>query len=86
MVPVTLPALGPFVLLEGLLVFAAVKQARIARVAQAAALTHARQAERHGGVIAVTVVARRGAQIATLQQRAAVNAGPVFRQLIDGDR
>src|SRR6266702_3178096 len=84
MVPVTLPALGPFVLLEGLLVFAAVKQAGIARVAETTALTHARQTDRHGGVIAVTVVARRRAQIASLQQRAAMNAGPVFRQLVGG--
>src|SRR5438309_1186460 len=70
MVPVALRALGPFVLLESLLVFAAIKQAGVARVAETAALAHARQANRHSGMVAVTVVARRRAQIASLQQRA----------------
>ena len=84
MVPVTLAALGPFVLFKRLLMCTAVKQAGIARVAETAALTHARQTNRHGGVIAVTVVARRRPQITTLHQRAAVNADPVFRQLLVG--
>src|SRR2546429_173903 len=86
MVSVALPALGPFVLLKRLFVFAAVKQAGVARVTLPATLAYARQANRHGRVIAMTVVARRCAQIATLQQRAAVYAGPVFRQLIGGQR
>src|ERR1044071_1644835 len=85
MVAVALPALGPFVLLEGLLVFAAVKQAGIARVTEAATLAHARQTHGHGSVVAVAIVARRRAQIAALQQRPAVNAGPILRQLIGGN-
>src|ERR1051325_7735351 len=81
-----LPALWPFVLLKRLLVFTAVKEAGVACVTESATLAYARQANRHGGVIAMTVVARRRTQIATFQQRATVHAGAVFRQLAGGQR
>jgi hypothetical protein len=84
MVTVALPALGPFVLFESLLVFAAVKQAGVARVTDTTTLTHARKTDRHGGVIPMAVVARRRAQITPLEQRAPVHAGAIFRQLVGG--
>ena len=82
MIAMALAALGPVMLVEGLLVFAAVEQTRVGRVTKTATATHARDTGRAGGVIAVTIVAGGRAEIAALQQGAAMHAVPVFRQLI----
>ena len=81
MIAMALAALGPFVLVEGLLVFAAVEQTGIGRMTKTATPAHAGNAWRDGGVVAVTVVAGGRAQIAAFEQRAAMHAGAKFGQL-----
>ena len=68
-------------LVEGLLVFAAVKETGIGRVAKTATPAHARYAGRAGGVVAVTIVAGGRAEIAALQQGAAMHAVVIFGEL-----
>ena len=86
MFAMALAALGPVMFVEGLLVFAAVKETRIGRVTKTATATHARHPRRAGGVVAVTIVAGGCAQIAALQQGAAVHAVFVLRELIGRQR
>ena len=64
MVAVALSALRPFVLIERELVFAAVKQTGVGRVTETAAPADLRDARRASGVVAVTGVTRRRAEIA----------------------
>ena len=82
MVAVTLGALGPLVLFEGLFVFAAVKKAGVAGVTNAATLADAGQTDGHGGVVSVATIAGGGAQIVVLEKGAAMDAGAVLGQLI----
>src|SRR6476659_9989802 len=55
-------------------------------MAKATAMTHARHTRWSGTVIAVTIIAGRRAEIAAFEQRAAVDAGPIFSQLIGRER
>src|SRR6266540_3294002 len=81
MITMTLAAFGPVMLIECVLVFAAVKQTGISRVAKIATSAHSCDSGRSSGVVAVASVAPGCAQITTLEQRAAMHAGTIFRKL-----
>ena len=81
-IAVAFAALGPLMLVEGLLVFAAVEQAGVGRMANAAAPAYAGDAGWRGRVIPVAGVAARRAEIAAIEQGVAVNARAILRQLI----
>jgi len=85
-ISVTLSALRPVVFFERLLVLAAVKQTRIAGVTKTATLIDAGESGRHRRMMSVTIVARRCGEIPALQNRAAVDANTVFRQLVGWHR
>src|SRR5438477_10485304 len=74
MVAMAFAAFGPPVLVERLLVLAAVKKTGIGRMTQTATAAHARHSGRHGRMIAVTIIAGGRAKIPALQQSTAVNA------------
>ena len=63
-VAMALAAFGPVMLIERLLVFAAVKQTGVGRVAETATATDLRNARRTGSVVAMAGVARGRAEIA----------------------
>ena len=81
MITMALAAFGPVMLIECVLVFAAIEETRIGRVAKTATSAHLRDARRTGGVVAVASIARGCAQIAALEQRAAMHAGAIFSKL-----
>src|SRR5450755_2791918 len=81
MVAMALAALRPVVLIERLLVLAAVEQTRIGRVAKAATAAHAGDTGWTGSVIAVAGIACRRAQVAALKQRTAMHTVAIFCQL-----
>src|SRR6266540_4187579 len=81
MITMTLAAFGPVMLIECVLVFAAVKQTGISRVAKIATSAHSCDSGRSSCVVAVASVAPGCAQITTLEQRAAMHAGAIFREL-----
>ena len=64
MVAMALAAFGPLMLIERLLVFAAVKQTGVGRMAKTATPAYLRDAGRAGGVIAVAGVACGRAEVA----------------------
>ena len=70
MIAMALAALGPVMLLERVLVFAAVKQTGVGRMAETAAATDLRDAGRAGSVVAMARVARRCAEITANKQGA----------------
>src|SRR6185503_18020996 len=82
MIAVTHAALGPAVPLERDFVRAAVEQHSVTRVARTADLRDARDLGRHRGMVAVTVVACRRADVAAFEQRLAVYAHAVLLELI----
>jgi hypothetical protein len=79
-IAVAFAAFRPVVLIESLFVFAAIEQAGVRGVADTATLAHLGDPGRAGGVIAMTRIAARRAEIAA-GQRFAVNAFAIFRQL-----
>src|SRR5436305_13163567 len=81
MIIMALAALGPFMLIERLLVFAAVKQAGVSRMAKTAAPADLRDAGRVGGVVAVAGVAGRCAKVAAHEQCASMHAGAIVGEL-----
>ncbi len=81
MIVMALAALGPVVLIEGMLVFAAVKQAGIGRVANTAAPADLRDAGRACSVIAVAGVAGRRAEVTAHEQCASMYAVAIFGEL-----
>src|SRR5438876_778956 len=81
MITMTLAAFGPVMLIEGVLVFAAVEQTGVGRVAKVATSAHSCDSGRSSGVVAVASIAPGCAQITTLEQRAAMNAGAILCQL-----
>ena len=80
-ITVALAAFGPIMAIESLFVFAAVEQTRVGRMTHTTTLAHLRDARRTGRVVAVTGVTRGRAQIALPQQRLAMHALAIFRQL-----
>ena len=81
MIVMALAALGPVMLIERELVFAAVKQTGIGRVAKTAAAADLRDAGWAGSVIAVAGVACRRAEITAHQQGASMHAIAIFGEL-----
>src|SRR5512133_1139421 len=81
MIVMALAALGPVMFIEGVLVFAAVKQAGIGRVAKTAAPAYLRDAGRACSVIAVAGVAGRRAEITAHEQCASMHAVAIFGEL-----
>lgn len=77
-------AFRPAMFIEGLLVFAAIEEARVCGMALAATSTHARHAGRRGSVIAMAIVACRCTEITALKQSAAMNTGAKLGQLRRG--
>src|SRR5512133_2154646 len=86
MITMTLAAFGPVMLIECVLVFAAVEQTRIGRVAKIATSAHSCDSGRSSGVVAVASIAPGCAQITTLEQRAAMHTGAIFCKLRRGER
>jgi len=84
MIIMALAALGPIMLIERLLVFAAVKQAGVSRMAKTAAPADLGDAGRTGGVVAVAGVAGRCAKVASHEQCASMHAGAIFGKLRRG--
>ena len=84
MIVMALAALGPIVFIEGVLVFAAVKQAGVSRMAKTAAPADLGDPGRAGGVVAVASVARRCAKVAAHEQCASMHAGAIFGKLRRG--
>ena len=80
-ITMTLATFGPLMLLERMFVFAAIKQTGVSGVAKITTLAHLREPWRTRRVVAVASIARRRAQIAALQQRAAMHAVAIFRKL-----
>src|SRR5512132_572041 len=76
-----LAALGPVVFIEGVLVFAAVKQAGVSRMAKTAAPANLRDARWAGGVVAVTGVACGRAEVTAHEQCAPMHAVAIFGEL-----
>jgi len=81
MIVMALAALGPVVFIESVLVFAAVEQTGVGRMAKTAAPADLCNAGRAGGVVAVASVARGRAEIATHEQRVSMHAGAIFGKL-----
>ena len=81
MIVMTLAALGPVVLIERQLVFAAVKETGIGRMAKTATPAHLGDARRAGGVIAVAGVTRRCTEITAHEQCASVHTVAIFGEL-----
>ena len=84
MIIMALAALGPVVFIEGVLVFAAVKQAGVSRMAKTAAPADLGDAGRAGGVVAVAGVAGRCAKVAAHEQCASMHAIAIFGKLRRG--
>ena len=81
MVAMALTAFGPIMSIKRLLVFAAVEQAGIGRVAKTAAPAHSRDAGWTGGMIAMASVTGRRTEVAAFKQGAAMDAGLILGQL-----
>ena len=81
MIIMALAALGPVVFIEGVLVFAAVKQAGVSRMAKTAAPADLGDPGRAGGVVAVAGVAGRCAKVAAHEQCASMHAGAIVGKL-----
>src|SRR5450755_3417106 len=81
MVAMALGAFGPIIAIEGLFVFAAIEETGIGRMAKTATSAHPCDARRSSRVIAVASVARGRAQIAALEERAAMNTQAILCQL-----
>ena len=81
MIVMALAALGPVVFIEGVLVFAAVKQAGISRMAKTAAPADLRDAGWAGGVVAVAGVACGRAEVTAHEQCASMHAVAIFGEL-----
>ena len=81
MIVMALAALGPVVFIEGVLVFAAVKQAGVSRMAETAAPADLRDSGWAGGMVAVAGVAGRRAKVAAHEQCASMHAVAIFGEL-----
>lgn len=73
-IAVALAAFGPTVLIEGLFMFAAVEEAGVGRMAKAATVAHARDARRRGRVVPMAIITGGRAEIAALEQGAAMRS------------
>lgn len=82
MIAMTLAAFRPVMIIESLLVFAAIKQARVGRVTQTAAAAHGCDSRWAGGVVSVTIITRRRTQVTAPEQGAAMRARTILRELI----
>ena len=80
-VAMTLTAFGPVMLIERLLVFAAVKQTGVGRVAKTAAPAYLRDAGWACRVVAVAGVACGRAQVTAHEQCASMHAVSIFGEL-----
>src|SRR6188474_2137364 len=80
-VAMTLTAFGPVMLIERLLVFAAVKQTGVGRMAKTAAPAYLRDAGWAGSVVAVAGVACRRAEIIAHEQCSSMHAVAIFGEL-----
>ena len=85
MFAMALAAFGPVMLVKGQLVLTPIEQARVRRVTKAATSADVGDAGRAGGVIAMTVITGGSAEIAAREQRLAVHAFTILRQLICRD-
>ena len=81
MIVMALAALGPVVFIEGVLVFAAVKQTGVGRVAKTAAPAYLRDAGWAGSVVAVAGVACGRAEVTAHEQCASMHAIAIFGEL-----
>ena len=81
MITMALAAFGPVMLIECVFVFAAIEQTRVGRMTKIATLADLCDAGRARGVISMTSIATRRAQIATVEQRVAMHACAIFRKL-----
>ena len=81
MIVMALAALGPVVLIERVLVFAAVKQTGVGRMAKTATPAYLRDAGRACSVISVAGVACGRAQVTPPEQCAPMHAVAIFREL-----
>ena len=80
-VAMALATFGPVMLIERLLVFAAVKQTGVGRVAKTATPAYLRDAGWAGGVVAVAGVACWGAEVTAHEQCASMHAVAIFGEL-----
>ena len=76
-----LAALSPVMLVEGLLVFAAIEKTGVGRVADTAAAANRGDARRKSRVISVTIVTGWSAQVGAFEKGATVHAGLKLCQL-----
>src|SRR4029450_2323677 len=81
MIVMALAALGPVVFIEGVLVFAAVKQTGVSRMAKTAAPADLRDAGWAGGVVAVGGGACGSAEVTAHEQCASMHAVAIFGEL-----
>src|ERR1700757_4213565 len=81
MIVMALAALRPVVLIERVLVFAAVKQTGVGRMAKTATPAHLRDAGRACSVIPMAGVARRRAKVAAHQQCTSMYTVAIFGEL-----
>jgi len=86
MIVMALAALGPVVFIEGVLVFAAVKQAGVSRMAKTAAPADLRDAGWAGGVVAVAGVACGRAEVTAHEQCSPMHAVAIFGELRGRER
>jgi hypothetical protein len=67
MIAMALTAFRPVVVVEGLLVLAAVEQAGVGGVAETATVAHTRDPGRTGGMVSMTVVTGRCTEVAATE-------------------
>ena len=81
MIVMALATFGPVMLIERLLVFAAVKQTGVGRVAKTATPAYLRDARWAGSVVAVAGIACRGAYVTAHEQCASMHAVAILGEL-----
>src|SRR6516162_2669304 len=81
MVAMAVPALGPVMLIERVLMFAAVKQTGICRVAETATTADLGDTRRTSSVVAMTSVARRCTKVTANKQCTSMHAVAIFGEL-----